>query len=473
MRLSGTPRAADGSGEAHRMWTWDGMRKLLMLALLLLLFYSARAGAQTTSSGKNSPAVGGLPAETSPGGPLGLVSKTPFDPVAATNAYLATIPPEKKARSDAYFEGGCWLLLWNFLASSAVFLALLVTGASARMRNLAERMTRFKPAQTLLYWIQFLLFTSLLLFPLTVYEGYYREHQYGLATQTFGPWLGDQLKALAVGLVFGGLLVMVLFEVLRRRPRTWWIWGAFTTIVALMFFMLIEPVYVAPLFNQYTKLEDPAIRDPILSMARANGIPAEAVYVMDASRQTTRVSANVSGFLGTERITLNDNLVKRCSLGEIESVMGHEMGHYVLNHIYKDIMFAGILVFVGFLFLRTASDWVLRRWGSRWGARGMEDVAALPLFALLVTFFFFVLTPVINTYSRVQEYEADIFGLNAARQPEGEAEVDLKLGDYRKLDPGPIEEFIFFDHPSGRTRIYAAMRWKAEHLNHTDCKDMP
>lgn len=387
-----------------------------------------------------------------------------FDPLTATNAYLATVPRDKKARSDAYFEGGYWLLLWDFLASAAVYFLLLSTGWSARMRDLAERIIRFKPLQTILYWVQFVTVTSVVVFPLTAYEGFVREHAYGLATQTFGPWLGDKLKMLAVGIVLGGLFLIVIYGVLRRAPRSWWIWGSVVTIVFQMFTAVIAPVYIAPLFNKYTELDDPRIKDPILSMARANGIPASNVYVMDASRQSTRVSANVSGFLGTERITLNDNLLKRCTLPEIETVMGHEIGHYVLNHVYKQVLFFGVLTVLGFAFLRWAVGRALTRWGGSWRVRGVDDVAALPLFALLISIYAFVLTPITNTYIRTMEYEADIFGLNAANQPDGEALIDLKLGDYRKLDPGPVEEFVFFDHPSGRVRIHAAMRWKAEHL---------
>jgi STE24 endopeptidase len=387
-----------------------------------------------------------------------------FDPLAATNAYLATVPPDKKARSDAYFEGGYWLLLWDFLASAAVYFLLLSMGWSARMRALAERITRFKPLQTFLYWVQFLAITSVIVFPFTAYRDFVREHTYGLATQTFGPWLGDKLKMLALGIVFGGLFLIVFYGVLRRAPRSWWIWGSVVTIVFQMFTNAIAPVYIAPLFNKYTELDDPRIKDPILSMARANGIPASNVYVMDASRQSTRVSANVSGFLGTERITLNDNLLKRCTLLEIEAVMGHEIGHYVLNHVYKQVLFFGVLTVLGFAFLRWGVGRALTRWDGPWRVRGVDDVAALPLFALLISIYAFVLTPITNTYIRTMEYEADIFGLNAANQPDGEALIDLKLGDYRKLDPGPVEEFVFFDHPSGRVRIHAAMRWKAEHL---------
>jgi len=227
---------------------------------------------------------------------------------------------------------------------------------------------------------------------------------------------------------------------------------------------LITPVYIAPLFNRYTPLQDPRIKDSILSMARANGIAATEVYVVDASRQTTRVGAFVFGLFGTERITLTDNLLQRCSPEEIQSVMGHEMGHYVLHHEYHSLLFLGVETVIAFAYLNWALGWSLGRWGQKWGVRGIADVAVLPLAALLLLVFFFVFTPVNNTYSRLQEYEADLYGLNAGQQPDGEAEVDLKLGEYRKLDPGPIEEFLFFDHPSGRTRITAAMHRKAEHL---------
>jgi len=264
--------------------------------------------------------------------------------------------------------------------------------------------------------------------------------------------------------VFGGMFAIVIYAVLRRAPRTWWLWGSVVTVLFQMLGALIAPVYIFPLFNTYKKLEDPRVTAPILSMARANGIPASEVYEVNASRQSTRVSANVSGFLGTERITLNDNLLRRASLPEIEAVMGHEMGHYVLNHVYKGILFLGIVVVVGFALLRWGAGRVLERWGAAWGLRGVDDVAALPLLALLVTICGFLLTPITNSYIRTQEYEADIFGLNAAREPDGAATIALKLGEYRKLDPGALEEMLFFDHPSGRTRIMAAMRWKAEHL---------
>ena len=386
-----------------------------------------------------------------------------FDPEAATKAYLATMTPEKKARSDAYFEGGYWLRLWEFLYGVAVAWLLLRLGWSAWMRNFAERAVRHRPVQTFIYWGEYASVTALLLFPLTVYEGFYREHKYGLATQSFGPWFGDRMKELALAVLFGGLAFVALYAVLRRAPRAWWIWGSLTAIAFVVLTFLISPVYIFPLFNTYTPLQDETIRGPILSLARANGIPAGNVYVMDASRQTTRISANVSGLFGTLRITLNDNLLKRCSLPQIEAVLGHEMGHYVLNHLYKGIVFLGILIVIGFALFRSAFEALWRRHGGRWGVRGVADVAGMPIFTILIVSYLFVLTPVTNSLTRTQEIEADMYGLNASRQPDGFAEVALKLSDYRKLDPGKLEEIVFYDHPSGRARIFSAMRWKAEH----------
>ena len=232
-----------------------------------------------------------------------------------------------------------------------------------------------------------------------------------------------------------------------------------------IFTVLIGPVYLQPIFNKITRLNDPKVTEPILSLARANGITANYVYEIDASKQTTRMSANVSGFGQTMRITLNDNLLRRGSPEEIQAVMGHEMGHYVLNHIYKDLLlFFPIVTVVTFAFLRWSLDWCLARWGEKWQIRGLGDVAIVPLAILLLSIVGFVTTPIFNTQTRTEEREADMYGLNASRQPDGVAQGAIHLGEYRKMRPGPIEEFIFYDHPSGYNRIHRAMQWKAENL---------
>jgi STE24 endopeptidase len=387
-----------------------------------------------------------------------------IDPAAATQAWLATVPREKREKSDAYFEGGYWLILWNFLVVAGISIFLLASRISARMRDFAERITRFKPFQVTLYAIPYLLLTYVLSFPLNLYQNFYREHQYGLATQSFLPWFGEQLMGLGVTLIGGTLLLIVLYAVFRRAPRTWWIWGTIVTVIFLFAGTFISPVYIEPLFNTYKPVTKPEIREPILAMAQANQIPVTQVFEVDASRQTTRVSANVAGFLGTTRIALNDNLLKQCTVPEIRMVMAHEMGHYVLNHGAKLLTYSGIFILVGFALARTLFDAAVRRWGNKWRVRGIADPAGLPLLVLILSTFIFVVTPLSNTVVRVTEREADAFGINTAREPDGMAKVALKLGAYRKLNPAPLEEFVFYDHPSGRSRIRMAMDWKAANL---------
>ena len=386
------------------------------------------------------------------------------DPGAATKAWLDTVPADKRARSDAYFEGGYWILLWNFLLSAAISIFLLQSRISARLRDFAEQITRFKWLQVWFYAVPFVLISAILSFPLAIYENFVREHQYGMATQTFGPWFGEQLIALIVALIFLPIVLVALYWVFRIAPKSWWLWG--TTVIAIfgMLGSFFFPVYIAPLFNKYKALTDPTIRDPILAMARANEIPVDQVYEFDASRQTKRISANVAGFLGTTRIALNDNLLKRCTLPEIRQVMAHEMGHYVLNHGAKLTIYSSLFFFVGFLLTRAFFDKILQRWGTRWDVRDIADPAGLPLLSLIIGAYFLLLTPIQNSSVRITEREADAFGINTSREPDGFAAVSLKLGEYRKLNPGKWEEIIFFDHPSGRARIRMAMDWKAAHL---------
>jgi Zn-dependent protease with chaperone function len=390
---------------------------------------------------------------------------TPFDPAAATQAWLDSVPKDKREKSDAYFEGGYWLILWNYLLAAAVSILLLSSRISARLRDFSERLTRLKTVQVACYSVPYVLLVYVLSFPLNVYEHFFREHQYGLATQTFPEWFHEQLIGLAVTIVGGTIFLIVLYAVFRRAPRTWWIFGTVVAVVFSFVLVFIAPVFIEPLFNTYKPLTKPEISEPILAMAQANQIPVRQVFEVDASRQTTRVSANVSGFLGTTRIALNDNLLKQCTLPEIRMVMAHEMGHYVLNHGAKLLTYLGIFVLAGFALTRILFDAGMRRWGDKWGVRGVADPAGLPLLALIFSTLLFLVTPVLNTLVRVTEREADAFGINSSREPDGMAKVALKLGAYRKLNPTPLEEFIFYDHPSGRARIRMAMDWKAANLS--------
>lgn len=388
-----------------------------------------------------------------------------FDPKAATEAYLATVSGDARAKSDAYFEGGYWLILWDALYAIGVASILLFTRAAAGLRNLAERISRWRWLQTLTFAALYIALTAVLTFPLTIYEGFYREHEYGLSNQTLEEWLRDFGVGLAVNIVLTSLFLVGLYAVIRRAPRTWWIWGAGVTVVFLAFAVAIGPVFISPLFNDYKPMREGTLKQDILSLARANGIPATDVYEFDASRQTKRISANVQGFLGTTRISLNDNLLNRATPAEVRAVMAHEIGHYVLNHVGKLLVYFSLMAAVLFAFISWGFGTLHAALGRFWGVRDITDPAGLPVIVILASFAGVIATPIQNTIIRENEAQADIFGLNAAREPDGFATTALKLSEYRKLDPTPIEEMIFFDHPSGRSRIWMSMQWKAEHLD--------
>ena len=428
------------------------MKALVASCLVLLSFFlvvCSDVHAQEASSSISAPAPSIAP---------------DADPAAATRAWLDSVPADKRAKSDAYFEGGYWLILWNFLLAAAISIFLLASRLSARLRDFAERRTRFKALQVAIYAVAYFFVTSVLAFPLLVYQHFFREHQHGLATQDFGEWFVEQVKEFGLGVVGIPLLLMALYAVFRRAPRTWWLWGTAVVVSFQILGVLIAPLYIEPIFNKYKPLADGPVRESILTLARANQIPVQQVLEVDASRQTNRISANVAGFLGTTRIALNDNLLKRCTLPEIRAVMAHEMGHYVLNHMAKLLLNFGLLILIILALTKVFFAAALRRWGAAWQVRDLADPAGLPLLALSVATIAFVFTPLNNTIVRVAEVEADSYGLNSAREADGFAQVALKLGEYRKLDPGPLEEFIFFDHPSGRARIRMAMDWKAANL---------
>ncbi len=394
--------------------------------------------------------------------PRPTASRQAFDPVQATEAYLATLDEETRARSKEYTEGGYWLEIISLFYGLAVAFFLLNTGLSARIRTTAERISGKKPLQTALYGVQYILVTTVLLLPLSVYSGFLREHRYGFSTQSMGGYISDRLIGLGISLVLVSILLALLYGAIRRAPRTWWIWGAGVSLGFLAVIAFISPVYLAPLFNRYEPLDESPLKDRVLAMARANGVPADEVYQYDASKRTTKISANVSGFLGTTRISLNDNLLDRGTDEEIDAVMAHEIGHFALHAAWEFFVFFAIVLVVGFAFVRWGFDRALARWGSGWGVRDVGDVAGLPLFLILFSLYSAAITPITNGFIRSNEAEADIYGLNAAREPDGFSTIILKLGEYRKVDPGPLEEWLFYDHPSAKNRILMAMRWKAE-----------
>ncbi len=394
----------------------------------------------------------------------GLAHAQGFDVETATRAYLDTLQGAARAKSDAYFEGGYWLILWGALVSFLTDALMLRFRISAWVR---DRVSRRFARPNLVVWgtaLLYALWGSLLTFPWAVYTGFLREKQYGLMNQSFGGWLGDQLTATAISMVFFPLLVVAIYAVIRRFPRNWWVLATGVVLFFVMLGTLIAPVYIAPLFNKYTELPAGPVRDRIVAMAKSRDVPAEHIYLFDASKQTKRISANVSGLGPTIRISLNDNLLNRTTLPETAAVMGHEMGHYVLGHVWRGILVMSLLAALVFFAISRAAPALIARYGERWGVRDLADPASMPVFGMLLAIAGLLVTPVTNTLVRVNESDADAFGLDVAKEPDGFALTAMKLSEYRKIEPGPIEEMLFYDHPSGATRVRMSMQWKKDHV---------
>ena len=387
-----------------------------------------------------------------------------FDSETAIQGYLDTVQGADRERSDAYFEGGYWLLLWGTLVAVLIDWLFLKLHWSKKISAMTKRISGKRWLQPALYVIPYILLASLLTMPWLIYTGFIREKKYQLMNLNFGAWFNEQMIGLAVSLVLISLFAIVFFAVIRRFPKNWWVLGTAVTSLFLMTMITLAPVYIAPLFNDYKQMEAGDLRKQIVAMADANGVPSENIYVFDQSKQHDRISANVSGFANTMRISLNDNLLIRSTPEEVKAVMGHELGHYVLGHIWRLVIILSLLIGLGFFILAKLTPRLLGKYGNKWGVESVDDPAVIPLFSIIFTVYFLLMTPVTNSLIRINELEADAFGLDVAKEPDGFASIAMKLSEYRKIEPSALEEILFFDHPSGATRVRMAMQWKAANL---------
>jgi STE24 endopeptidase len=434
------------------------LRRSLLAACLI-------CAAVASAAGNAAGAAAAKPVRDLPPGlqiPAAAQIGSDFDVDKATQSYLDLLSPEQRQLSDRYFEGGYWLQLWELLWAVGSCALLLLTGLSRKMNQFSQRLSRRNWISTPIYIGLFLVAMFLLGLPLSIYTDFLRERQYGLSEQAFGGWMHDQMVGLGADIVIGSVALTCIYAAVRRAGGRWWVWATGLSFLFLMFAQLIAPVYFEPLLNDYKPLPDGPVREAVLSLARANQVPTNHVEWFDASKQTTRVSANVAGLLNTTRIALNDNLVNKTSLPEIKAVLGHEMGHYVLNHEWKEPILFSLVLGLAMALLGLSLDRALARWGGRLGLKDRADPAALPLAVALFSVIFFLLGPILNTITRSYEGEADAFGLNASREPHGWAMSAMRLSTYRKISPGKLEEFLFYDHPSGYQRVHSAMIWLKE-----------
>ncbi|HEX7505667.1 MAG TPA: M48 family metallopeptidase [Polyangia bacterium] len=363
------------------------------------------------------------------------------------------VPSQKALR---YHRGNNAIWAVEQILSVALPLLLLFTGLSAWLRTFASQLGhgRFYPTLA----IYFVLLSSLLFvieLPLSYTIGFAREHAYGLSTQHFSKWASDQMKGWGVGVVIGLLVLWVPYLLLAKSPQHWWLW---TSALALPFYtltLIVTPLWIAPLFNQFGPMKDKVLEAEVLAVARHAGVEGARVFEVNKSVDTAKVNAYVTGVGGSKRIVLWDTLIARLSPAQAKYVVGHELGHYVLGHVWTSVLLSSALTFIGLFGAHRLSGFVLGRFGHRMGFHQLSDVASMPLLMGLLTFFSLIITPGALAFSRYHEHEADRFGLELTRDNHAAATAFVTLQQQNLAVPRPSLLYKVFraSHPPIGERV--------------------
>ncbi|HZZ31978.1 MAG TPA: M48 family metallopeptidase [Phenylobacterium sp.] len=386
-----------------------------------------------------------------------------FDAAAATAAYLATLSPEAHAKATAYTHGGHWLLLWGTLIGILVSWIVIRSGVLVRTREGIERKRPHPWLVVAAVVVIDAILESVLSIPWDAYAHWWREKSFGLTNQAFGGWLGEHALQIVLGAVQLLIVLSLLYWIIRRAPRTWWLWSTFTVIAVMFFFLIISPILIEPLFNSYKPAPAGPMRDEVVAMAKQVGVPSDKIVIFDGSKQSNRYTANVAGFLGTARVAMSDVMFKKdADLAEVRGVVGHEMGHYVRGHVFAGVLAFGFLAFCGFFLVDRLFPWAARLLGAK-GVTGIADPAGFPVASVVFSVLALLATPIISSITRITEADADRFSLEHFNEPDGLARALVKTIEYRADSPSRLEEIIFYDHPAVGHRVRNAMDWKAAH----------
>jgi Zn-dependent protease with chaperone function len=388
-------------------------------------------------------------------------------PPTAKPAY--SLPPEKlkqaieysRIRVVLYFIETGWGILQLIL--------LLALGVAARMRNVAVNVSKNR-------WVQGFTFTFLLLFITTLLNlpldmvGHHVSIAFGQSVQHWGSWFGDLSKSFGLTFVFGGLFVMLLFWVIRKSPTRWWFWFWIPAMIAVVLGVFVVPVFIDPLFNKFEPLaqSNPALVDRLEKVVQRGGIdiPPNRMFLMKASEKVTGLNAYVTGIGSSKRVVVWDNSIAKATPDEISYIFGHEMGHYVLNHIPHTLVFLSVLLLIEFYLGYRGMQWLIRPYGARWRIPSQNDWAALVVLLLVFSVLSFLSEPIINGYSRRNEHAADVYGQEAVHgivaDPQATAQHSFRvLGEQSLTDPNPnrFVEFWTFSHPSISSRAAFAANY--------------
>ena len=365
---------------------------------------------------------------------------------------------EALAKAEAYTTGNHWVLL------AGVGVSILVAFIMVRLKLLDRITARFARPEgflaTFTVSAAFLVISTLIALPWTIYTDWHRERTYGLSSQPIGDFLGQLAISEAIGMVLGGLFLAGVYALIRKTGTRWWLWSGGLAGVVTLLGLLAAPPLIEPLFNEYKPVPPGEVRTALEQIADDVGIPKDRIFMYDGSRQSDRFTANVSGIGPSARIAISDVALKQASLAEVRAVTGHEAGHYQLGHVWRYAVIFPLLAMVFFFLLDRLFAPTARLLGS--DAR-LDEPRGLPAFAVVGSVLGLLATPLTNTLTRVGETEADQYSLETVNEPDALATALVKTAEYRYPRPSALEEALFYTHPSVEKRVLRAMEWKATH----------
>jgi len=381
-----------------------------------------------------------------------------FDPNAATARYIDSLGPAALQKAHDYTVGKEWLLLWDLVVAGIVTWLIVRSGILDRIDcRIAEKRRNLRAFTVSAIYV---LLSTVLTLPWTVYESWWRQKSYGLTSQPLGDFLGQAAMLTVISAIVTGLFLTALYWLMRSAGKRWWLWSGGLTAIALGFILLLAPVLVEPLFNKFEPVPAGQVRDVVVQMAQRAGIPPDKVYMYNGSRQSNAFTANAGGVGSTARVAISDVAFKNASLDEVRAVTGHEIGHYVLKHSWYGLVFFSLAAILLFWLADRTFPWFARAFGSK---VEISDPRGVPVLLFLVGFFSLLASPAFNTFSRSREAAADLYSLETENRPDALSTALVKTAEYRYPRPGLIEEILFYDHPSVERRVHTAMEWKATH----------
>ncbi|MGB2626214.1 MAG: M48 family metallopeptidase [Candidatus Acidiferrum sp.] len=374
-----------------------------------------------------------------------------------------TLPPDRDRKARAISRVRLRMQVVGLIYGLVVLLLVLRWKLAPKFRDVAERISSKRVLQALIFAPLVTLAIDILTLPTGIY-GNWIERVYGLSVQGWGSWFWDWTKGEMISMVLSFVLVWILYSVIRKSPARWWFYFWLASLPLIVTLIFLQPLVIDPLFHKFEPLQtkDPALTADLEKMVKHAGqdIPPERMFWMGAGEKTTTLNAYVTGFGASKRIVVWDTTIAKMSTPQIVFVAGHEMGHYVLNHIPKSLGFLAVLLLVIFYIGYRTIGWVLAKWGPRWEIRGLDDWASYPALLLLLSVIGVVVGPIVSTYSRYQEHQADQYGLEVTHglTPDSgqvAAQAFNILGDVDLADPepSPLRIFLFYDHPAIPDRI--------------------